>query len=222
MELQKHILETDALYQYLISISLRENDIQALLREETVKRVQNPQMMTSPEQAQFLNFMIKTLGASKIMEIGVFTGYGSLAMALALPENGILVACEINADMPEIGRPFWKQAGINHKIQLKIAPALETLKNLLAMGDENFDLIFIDADKLNYPLYYEYSLQLLRPGGLILLDNVLSFGNTRVFEATSESAKVMQKLNQQLHEDSRVSISLVPIGGGTFMLRKRT
>lgn len=222
MTLQKHLLQSDALYQYVLANSVRENSIQRELREKTIEHTGQPEMMSFPDLAQFLNFIIKLISARKVMEVGVYTGYGTLAMALALPEDGMLIACDISSTFVEMGKPFWKDAGVEKKIVLKIAPALDTMQNLITNGEQNsFDFIFIDADKLNYPQYYQHALQLIRPGGLIALDNVLSFGKNLVLEGSTKSALVMQELNQQLLNDEQISMSMIPIGGGTTLIQKK-
>lgn len=218
----KHLLLSDDMYAYFSSCSLRENAIQAQLRAETLMQSEQGYMMTSPEQAQFLAMLIKLMGVRRAIEVGVFTGYGSLAIAMALPEEGELIACDISAQWPAIGKPYWEQAGVEHKIDLKIAPAMETLQGLLQQGKEStVDFIFIDADKVNYSRYYELSLRLLRSGGLIVFDNVLRINTAFVNQRENPAAKAVYELNQRLLEDQSVDISMLPIGEGMTLVRKR-
>lgn len=217
----KHLLMSDELYQYVLSISGPESEIQEELRLKTQEMTELSGMMTTPEQVQFLKFLIRLIQAKKAIEIGVFTGYGSLAMAEALPEDGQLLACDKNEEWINVGRPFWQKAGVNQKIEVKIADAITTLEALLAQGKaEQFDFIFIDADKLNYPNYYDLSLKLLRKGGLIVFDNMLQVKEL-IFLQKNSSSKVIYKLNQQLLHDERVFISMTPLGGGMLLVQKK-
>lgn len=217
-----HLLKSDQLYEYLLKSSLRETSHQKKLRDFTVAHVHNSQMMLLPEQAQFLGLLIEIINAKQAIEIGVFTGYSSLAIALALPEDGQLISCDIEPQVTEIGQTFWKDAEVSHKISLKIAPALSTLQSLLNDGKEGaFDFVFIDADKANYQNYYELSLRLIRKGGLIVFDNVLATASDLVYEQKTKTAQVLDQLNQSLLHDQRVSISMVPIGKGMTVVRKR-
>jgi predicted O-methyltransferase YrrM len=213
---------SDALYQYLVTNSVREPEILQQLRKETA---QHPlvNMQISPEQGQFMGLLVQLIGAKKCLEIGVFTGYSSLAVALNLPEDGQIVACDVSEEFTTIARKYWQVAGVNSKIDLKIAPALETLDRLLADGAAGtFDLAFIDADKNNYAAYYDRSLQLVRQNGLILVDNVLWYG--RVADPAMDDDKrtqAIKQLNQQIYHDDRVQISLIPIGDGLTIARKK-
>lgn len=219
---KSHLLRNDQLYQYLLSVSSREHEIQAALRRMTVEKVAQSQMMTSIEQGQFLGFLAELIGARRAIEVGVFTGYGSLAIARALPEDGVLIGCELNSEWPEMAKPFWQQAGVEHKIQLKLGPAVQTLEHLLNEGHANtFDFIFIDADKINYWEYYKLALQLVRTGGLIAVDNCLMTGNAFVFEENTEALRAIATFNQKIHLDERISLSLVPVGGGMLLARKK-
>jgi predicted O-methyltransferase YrrM len=210
-----------SLYQYMLSISLREPPILQSLREETANLASHA-MQISPEQGQFMAFLIELTGAKKTLEIGVYTGYSSLAVALALPDNGRITACDINNETSAIAKRFWKTAGVEHKIDLRLAQALETLEQLIAQEEANtFDFIFIDADKQNYANYYEQSLKLARPGGLILIDNVLWDGKVANSEHHDKQTEAIRALNQQLFTDKRVTMSLLPIGDGLSLLRKR-
>lgn len=211
----------DAVYHYLLSHSLREPDVLARLREETLQQPMS-QMQIAPEQGQFMALLATLIGCKKALEIGVFTGYSSLWIALALPPDGKLTACDINADYTAIAQRYWQEAGVAHKIDLHLRPARETLDHLLTTGHkETFDFAFIDADKSGYDDYYERSLQLVRPGGLILLDNMLWSG--RVADATVQDNRTnaLRRLSQKLHQDERVMISMVPIADGLTLALKQ-
>ena len=210
----------DVLYQYLTDVSLREHPAQAGLRAITHDHPY-VRMQISPEQGQFMAMLVRLIGARKTLEIGVFTGYSALSVALALPEDGRVVACDISREYTDIGKPFWEQAGVAHKIDVRIAPALETLDGLIAEGQAGqFDFAFIDADKTAYDAYYERSLTLLRAGGLIAIDNVLWNGKV-AHKADDEDTAALQALNRKLHTDERIDLSLVPIGDGVTLARKR-
>ncbi|MEA5578072.1 class I SAM-dependent methyltransferase [Anabaena sp. UHCC 0451] len=208
------------LYDYLLSVSLREPEILTQLRQETAE-LPMAIMQISPEQGQFMALLVKLLGAKKTLDIGVFTGYSSLVVALALPADGKIVACDVSEEYTNIARRYWQQAGVADKIDLNIAPALETLDRLLTTGEaESFDFAFIDADKGNYENYYERSLQLIRPGGLIAIDNVLWSGKVADPEIQDNQTKKIRVFNQKLHQDSRITLSLVPIADGLTLARK--
>lgn len=212
---------TDNLHQYLLDNSLREPEILTRLRQETAE---HPlvDMQISPEQGQLMGLLVKLIGAKKCLEIGVFTGYSSLVVALNLPEDGIVVACDVSVEFTAIAEQYWQAAGVSHKIDLQIAPALETLDRLIANGEAGtFDFAFIDADKNNYAGYYDRCLQLVRSGGLILVDNVLWYG--RVADPSMDKDKrtqAIKEINHQIHHDDRVQISLIPIGDGLTIVRK--
>ena len=213
-----HIDET--LYGYLLSHSLREHPAQAALREAT-RTHPHAGMQIGPEQGQFMALLVKLIGARRAIEVGVFTGYSTLAVALALPEDGHLLACDISTEYTSIGRPHWESASMAHKIELCIAPALATLDARLAAGGAGtYDFAFIDADKTGYDAYYERCLSLLRPGGLIAIDNVLWSGSVARPAKDADTA-ALQALNTKLHSDARVDISLLPIGDGLTLARKR-
>ncbi len=213
---------SDSLYQYLVENSVREPEILQQLRAETAK---HPlvEMQISPEQGQLMGLLVQILGAKKCLEVGVFTGYSALAVALNLPDDGKLIACDVSEEFTAIASKYWQQAGVNDKIDLRIAPALDTLDRLLAAGEAGtFDFAFIDADKNNYAAYYDRCLQLVRQGGLILVDNVLWYG--RVADPTMNDDKrtqAIKQLNQQIYHDDRVHISLIPIGDGLTIARKK-
>lgn len=211
----------DALYSYLLDVSLRETPLQLRLREETAE-LSVAQWQIAPEQGQFMAMLVQLTGARRLLEVGTFTGYSALSMAQAMPEEGQLLCCDIDEQYTSIARRYWEEAGVAARIQLRLAPALETLGALVREGRaDSFDLIFIDADKTNYPAYLEHALVLARPGGVILFDNTLWSG--RVLEARPESAdtRAIQSLNRRLKLDQRVDISLLPLGDGLTLCRKR-
>jgi predicted O-methyltransferase YrrM len=210
----------EKLYDYLLGVSVREADILKKLRAET-DRLPMSMMQISPEQGQFMALLIQLINAKKTLEVGVFTGYSSLVVALALPTDGRIVACDIDAEYTAIASRYWQEAGVAHKINLQLAPALETLDRLIADGEANtFDFAFIDADKNNYENYYEKSLQLVRPGGLIAIDNVLWSGRVADIADTDKRTAAIRDFNQKLYNDSRVNISLVPIADGLTLAIK--
>lgn len=212
---------TDGLYGYLLDTSLREAPLLKRLRDETAAHPQ-ARMQISPEQGQFMQLLAKLMGARRCIEVGVFTGYSSLAVALALPADGRILACDVSEEFTSVARRYWKEAGVAGKIELKLAPALQTLDERLAAGEAgSYDLAFIDADKANYADYYERVLKLLRPGGLVLVDNVLWSG--RVLDAAdrSEDTAAIRAFNKLLHQDERVDLSMLPIGDGLTLARKR-
>ena len=211
----------DRLYRYVLDNSLREPEVLTQLRQETA---QHPQavMQVAPEQGQLMALLAQLLGAKKVLEIGVFTGYSSLCVALALPADGKLIACDINASDATIAQRYWQAAGVADKIDLRIAPALETLDQLLAAGQaESFDFAFIDADKSNYIHYYECALQLVRRGGLIAIDNVLWSGQVADLSVQDSRTQSIRAFNQSLHQDERVSLSLLTIADGLTLALKR-
>jgi len=211
----------DQLYDYLLSVSLREPDILKQLREETARHPA-ARMQIAPEQGQFMALLVQLLGATKTLDIGVFTGYSSLSVALALPPNGKIIACDVSEDDTAIARRYWQAAGVADKIDLRLAPALETLDKLLASGQAGtFDFSFIDADKNNYEGYYERSLQLIRPGGLIAIDNVLWSGRVADPQEQDNQTNTIRAFNEKLHRDERVTLSLVPIADGLTLALKR-
>ncbi|MBN3922882.1 class I SAM-dependent methyltransferase [Nostoc sp. NMS4] len=209
------------LYNYLLSVSLREPEILGKLRQETANHPRS-RMQISPEQGQFMSFLVQLIGAKKTLEVGVFTGYSSLSVALTLPADGKIIACDVSEEFTAIARRYWQEAGVADKIDLRLAPALETLDSLLATGQaETFDFAFIDADKENYDGYYERSLQLVRPGGLIAIDNVLWSGQVADEQNQHETTQAIRALNEKLHHDERITLSLVPIADGLTLAIKR-
>lgn len=212
---------TPELYQYFKRNSLREPEVLAKLREQTHKMSMS-QMQISPEQGQFMGLLIELIAARKTLEIGVFTGYSTLAVALALPVDGKVVACDINVEWTKIAQKYWQIAGVSEKIDLRLAPALETLDVLLGKGEGgSFDFAFIDADKANYIHYYEKALQLIRPGGLIAIDNTLWGGKVANAAVQDKDTVMIRELNAKLVNDERVTLSMLPIGDGLSLARKR-
>ena len=215
-------IDLDAkLYDYLLAVSVREPRVLAELREETA-RLPSGGMQISPEQGQLLGLLVELIGARRCLEVGVFTGYSSTCTALAMPEGGTLIACDVSAEYTDVARRYWRRAGVEARIDLRLGPALGTLDALIAAGEAaSFDFAFVDADKESYLDYYERCLTLLRPGGLLAIDNVLWGGSVADPSNTSASTVVIRALNETLRGDERVSISLVPIGDGLFLARKR-
>ena len=209
------------LYDYLLDASLREPEILTKLRQETAQLPMG-RMQIAPEQGQFMALLVQLMAAKKTLEVGVFTGYSTLVVALALPKDGKVVACDVSEEYTTIARRYWQEAGVNHKIDLYIAPALSTLDGLIAAGEcDSFDFAFIDADKSNYDGYYERALQLVRPGGLIAIDNVLWSGQVADPQVEDNRTGKIRALNQKLHDDQRINLSLVPIADGLTLAVKR-
>lgn len=211
---------TPELYGYILDASLREPELLQQLREETAS-MPSAGMQIAADQGQFMAMLIKLLGVTRVIEIGTFTGYSSLAMALALPGDGEMVCCDISEEWTSIARRYWQRAGIEHKINLRIQPALHTLDELIELGRRGtFDFAFIDADKQNYDAYFERCLTLLRVGGLIAVDNVLWGGSVINPDKNDEETVAIRQFNENRKRDHRVDISLVPIGDGLMLLRK--
>lgn len=209
-----------SLYDYYQAIAFREPEILKELRQAT-SQLPMANMQIAPEQGQFMALLVQLTGARKILEIGVFTGYSSLALALALPPQGRVLGCEISAEYAAIARQFWQKAGVSEKIDVLLGPAVTSLEQLLANGEqESFDLAFIDANKSDYDQYYELSLQLVRPGGLILIDNVLWYGKVADETVQDKATQSIRHLNAKLHQDPRISLCLVPIGDGLTLALK--
>ena len=215
----KSINLTDSLYQYLLNSSLRESELLKALREETAK-LPSANMQIAPEQGQFMALLVQLMGAQKAIEVGVYTGYSALAVAMALPESGQILACDISEEYTAVARRYWQQAGVSQKIDLRLAPAMETLKSIINEGQgSTFDFAFIDADKENYSGYFELCLQLLRPGGLIVVDNVLWDGAVIDQKKQDVDTCAIRAFNQQLLSDDRVDISMLPIADGLTLVR---
>ena len=212
-----------AIQEYLIANSLRETELQRQLREETAKALGgSASMQIAPEQGQFMALMAKLTGARLVLEIGTFTGYSALAVAQALPADGRLIACDISPDWTAIGRRYWAEAGIADRIDLRLGNAVETVAALRSSPQAGqFDMAFIDADKGNYSRYYEDCLALVRKGGLIMIDNVLWGGSVADPSDSASDTVAIRELNAALHTDDRIDLSLVPIGDGLTLARKR-
>lgn len=209
------------LYDYLLSVSLRDHDVLRELRAETAS---NPvaRMQIAPEQGQLMALLVQLGGFRRCIEVGVFTGYSSLCVAQALPEDGYLLACDVRRDWTDIARRYWKRGGVDHKIDLHLAPAIETLSARLDAGEAaTYDFAFIDADKRAYIDYYEACLELLRPGGLIAVDNTLWSGRVADPADQDNSTKAIRAFNLHVAEDERIDLSLVPIADGLTLCRKR-
>ncbi|MDX2103198.1 MAG: SAM-dependent methyltransferase [Alphaproteobacteria bacterium] len=211
----------DRLYGYLLAANGRETPIQARLRHDT-HDIPGAGMQISPELGQFLGLVVRMIGARLCLEVGTFTGYSTLSVALALPADGHIVACDINEHTTALAQSYWAEAGVASKIHLRIAPALNTLDLLIADHDAGgFDFAFIDADKSNYDAYYERCLTLLRPGGVIAIDNVLWSGKVADEHVQDEDTVALRHLNAKIAQDGRVDSCLVPIGDGLTLARKR-
>jgi caffeoyl-CoA O-methyltransferase len=211
----------DPLYEYLLQHTLREHPAQIALREATASHA-HAGMQISPEQGQLMALLVRLLGATRTIEVGVFTGYSALTVALALPPDGYVLACDISDEYTRVGVPFWERAGVADKIDLRLAPALSTLDAELAAGEAgSYDFAFIDADKTGYDAYYERCLRLVRAGGLIAIDNVL-WGGAVARSANGDADTVaLQALNDKVHRDARVDMVLLPLGDGLTLARKR-
>jgi predicted O-methyltransferase YrrM len=211
-----------ALHRYLQDVCLREPPVLARLRAATASRPEAA-MQISPEQGQFLQMLVHLLGARRCIEVGTYTGYSALAVALALPPDGKLIACDISDEFTSVGRPFWREAGVESRIDLRIQPALLTLDALLreAGGPKGYDFAFVDADKTGYIDYYERLLQLVRPGGLIAVDNTLGLSSRPVIELDTVMSRAVRAFNAHVHRDERVEIAMLPLGEGVTLLRVR-
>jgi caffeoyl-CoA O-methyltransferase len=216
-----HLELSGELWDYIRRMSLREPDILRRLREETAP-LPMARMQISPEQGQFMGMLIRLLGARATIEVGVFTGYSSLSVALALPEGGKIIACDVSEEWTSIARRYWRDAGVANKIDLRLRPALETLDALLAEGRAGaFDFAFIDADKANYSNYYERCFELIRPGGLIAIDNVLWHGDVVNPAKQDEDTQAIRAFNERVSRDDRVWVSLLPISDGLTLAMKK-
>lgn len=209
------------IHSYLLEHSVREPNVLRRLREETAT-MERSEMQVAPEQGPFLAMLIRVLDARRTLEVGVFTGYSSTAVALAMPDDGRITACDVSEEYTAVARRYWAEAGVAEKIDLRLGPASETLDGLLADGSAGtYDFAFIDADKSGYDTYYEQSMQLVRKGGLIAIDNVLRKG--RVLDPASDDpgSQVIDRLNKKIYADDRVDVAMVPIGDGVTLVRKR-
>jgi len=210
---------TDPLYEYFLEVSLRESDVLRRLREETAA-LERADMQISPEQGQFMTMLVGLMGARRALEVGTFTGYSTLCVATALPEDGELIACDIDEEWPSFGRRYWVEAGVGERIDFRPGPAAETLSELIDEGmSGSFDFVFIDADKRGLADYYEKALVLVRPGGLIAVDNTLWHGKVADPDVIDEDTMAVRGFNARVIDDHRVQLSLVPIGDGLTLLR---
>jgi len=210
----------ERLMQYVLEHGAREHPAQAGLREAT-RAHPHAGMQIGADQGQFMALLVKLIGAKRTIEVGVFTGYSALSVALALPPDGRVLACDVSDEFTRIGKPFWQQAGVAHKIDLVLGPALATLDARLAKGEAaGYDFAFVDADKANYDGYYERCLQLVRTGGLIAFDNML-WGGAVAKAAADADTRALQALNDKLHADGRVDMALLTVGDGLALARKR-
>jgi predicted O-methyltransferase YrrM len=211
----------DELWEYMRRVTLREPELMERLREETAV-YPNSSCQISAEQGQFMGLLMHLIGARRTIEIGVYTGYSALSVALALPDDGRIIACDINEEWTSIARRYWREAGVDGKIDLRLAPALATLDGLISSGQGNqFDFVFIDADKTNYANYYERALVLLRPGGLIAVDNVLWYGRVIDSSFDDPDTRAIRAFNQQLRSDDRVWLSMLPVRDGLTLACKK-
>ena len=211
----------DELYDYILANSLRDRPELKALRDETAL-MPMAGMQISPDQGQFMALLVKAMGARKVIEVGTFTGYSALVVAGALPADGKLVACDVSEEYTSVGHPHWNKAGLALKIDLRLGPAVETLDVMIAAGESGqYDMAFIDADKENYGLYYESCLTLLRPGGLILVDNVLWGGRVADPAEQDESTQAIRALTKKMHADERIDFSMLPVGDGLSLAVKR-
>lgn len=213
---------TDELHAYLVSVSVHDTDLLNRLREETSQDDLTHIMQITPDQGQFMAFLVKLIGARRTIEVGVSTGYSSLVTAMALPDDGQLIACDVSEEWTSIAQRYWEEAGVSQKIDLRISPALETLKALIDEGlIKTFDFAFIDADKINYDNYYECCLQLLRAGGLIVLDNVLWGGAVIDSNKDDDDTRAIRAINEKVYNDERVEICMLPVADGLTLAMKR-
>jgi predicted O-methyltransferase YrrM len=212
---------SDELAAYVAKVGTREPDVLARLREETAALPQHG-MQIAPEQGAFLALLVELIGARRCIEVGTFTGYSSTAVALALPQDARLVCCDVSEEWTSVARKYWDEAGVASKIDLRVAPAAETLDQLLEDGEEDsYDFAFVDADKTGYDGYYERLLRLVRPGGLIALDNMLWGGEVLEEDAADEDTRAIQALNTKLSGDERVTLCLLPLADGVTLARRR-
>jgi caffeoyl-CoA O-methyltransferase len=212
---------TPRLHDYLLAVGVRQHPVLERLAADTA-RMAEADMQISPEQGAFMAFLVELMGAKRCLEIGVFTGYSALAVALALPDDGRLLACDINEKWTAMARSYWAEAGVKEKIHLHLAPAIKTLDDLLAEGATgSFDFAFLDADKTEYAAYYERVLELLRPGGLMVVDNVLYSGHLANQDKTGDNIEALRNFNTALHHDQRITLSMIPVADGLTLAIKR-
>lgn len=213
---------TPTLLRYVREVSLRDDEILSGLREETAALPGGEAMRVMAEEGQLLELLVRLTGARSVLEIGTFTGYSTLCMARALPEDGELVTCDITDRWADFGVPYWKRAGVRDRIELRVGDASETLAALVeARGRDSFDLVFVDADKRNYPAYYEYAVSLVRTGGLIIVDNTLFNGQVADEDADDADTQGVREVNRRLRDDARVDMSMLVMADGITLARKR-
>ncbi|MBW2316526.1 MAG: class I SAM-dependent methyltransferase [Deltaproteobacteria bacterium] len=210
---------SEELHAYIVAHGTEPDAVQQSLIEETAKLGGISMMQIAPEQGTFMTLLVRALGAKRVLEVGTFTGYSALCIARALPDDGELLCCDVSDEWTSIGKPYWEKAGVAHKIDLKIAPAVETLAAL--PEDESWDMAFIDADKPNYPNYFEAILPRLKPNGVILVDNVLWSGNVAKPDADDDNTKAIRAFNKKVADDPRVEAAIIPLGDGITLLRKK-
>jgi predicted O-methyltransferase YrrM len=210
----------DGVERYIVDTTVREHPALAELHTET-STMRGAGMQIGSDQGQFMGLLARAIGAKRYLEIGVFTGYSSLAMALALPDDGRIVACDVSEEYTSVARRYWQKAGVEKKIELKLGPAIATLDKMIADKVEPFDIAFIDADKQNYDAYYERCLKLVRTGGLILLDNMLWSGQVIDPTVHDEETDALRALNAKAGKDDRIDVALLPVGDGILITRKR-
>jgi O-methyltransferase len=212
LNVSAHVLE------YVRAVSLREDDILRELRSETAGLPGGTTFPVLAEEGQLLALLISVSRAESVLEIGTYTGYSTLCMARVLPVGGRLITCDISGKWPDVGRPYWERAGVADRIEVRVGPALEVMDEF---GPGTFDFVFVDADKANYPAYYESALRLVRPGGLIVIDNTLLFGRVADSGVHDKDAMAVRELNAQLHGDQRVELSLLPMADGITLVQKK-
>ncbi len=212
---------SDELHAYVLDVGVREPEVLARLREETASLPEH-NMQIAPEQGALLSILVELLGARRCLEVGTFTGYSSTAVALALPDDGRLTCCDVSREWTDVARRYWAEAGVADKVDLRIAPAVETLDGLLAEGEEDsYDFAFVDADKTGYDAYYERLLRLVRPGGLIAFDNMLWGGRVVDRERDDADTEAIRALNRRLADDDRITLALLPLADGVTLARRR-
>lgn len=214
---------TESLYQYWLKHGVKESDVLRELREDTQK-LNTAAMQIAPEQGQFMHFLVKLLKVRDALEVGTFTGYSSISIATALPESGRLICCDQNVEWTDIAKKYWRKAGIADKVELRLGPAVASLDHLIA-EKKQFDFIFVDADKNNYINYYERAMQLLRPDGLILIDNVFFGGgvaaeDNQITRERLPATRSVRAFNARLANESGIEICMLPIGDGVTMIRR--
>ena len=218
--MSKQLRISDDLYRYIDAIGYRSHPLLARLQEETAATYEESQMQISALQGSLLAMLLRMMGAKRMLEIGVFTGYSSLVCAMALPDDGEIVACDVSEDYTAMAQRYWDEAGVSHKIDLRIGSAIQTLETLVADSSQWFDFVFIDADKINILSYYELSLKLVRRGGIIAVDNTLRNGRV-LSDDPDEDTRAIMDLNERIHADARVDMSLLPIADGLTLARRR-